>query len=327
MNVAIIGFGHIGKKHAESISEHSTLRLVAVCDPQFKVSKAVENDILFYQDIDKMLSENAEIDLVVVATPNGFHEANALKVLEYKKHVVIEKPMALTTMSCENIIAKAKMVDKEIFCVMQNRFSPVSQWLKQLIENQTLGRTFMVQINCFWNRDDRYYQPEKAESNKWHGLKSLDGGVLFTQFSHFIDLLYWCFGDIKNVQSKFQNFAHQHSTEFEDSGIVQFDFVNGGIGSINFSTAVSNKNFESSVTIIAEKGTVKVGGQYMEDVIYCEGIEIPVFESMPSNQSQFYNNIIQFFNHQAPKMIPAQDGKAVVAMIEEMMKVTSKEVE
>ena len=122
----------------------------------------------------------------------------------------------------------------------------------------------MVQLNCYWNRDDRYYKPDS-----WHGKKELDGGTLYTQFSHFIDILYWLFGDIENIQAKVNYLNHNHLTDFEDSGLVSFDFVNGGMGSINYSTSIWNKNLESSMTIIAEKGTVKIGGQYMDKVEVC----------------------------------------------------------
>ena len=122
----------------------------------------------------------------------------------------------------------------------------------------------MVQMNCYWNRDDRYY----GKSN-WKGKLELDGGVLFTQFSHFVDIMYWLCGDIKNVQARSTNFNHKESTEFDDSGIVNFDFVNGGMGSINYSTSIWGSNMESSIALIGEKGSVKVSGQYMEEVSYC----------------------------------------------------------
>jgi predicted dehydrogenase len=122
----------------------------------------------------------------------------------------------------------------------------------------------MVNINCYWNRDHRYYK-----KNYWKGTRDLDGGTLFTQFSHFVDIMYWLFGDITNIQSRFADFNHHDNTEFEDSGIISFDFINGGMGSLNFSTSVKNVNYESSLTIIAEKGTVKLGGQYMNEVQYC----------------------------------------------------------
>jgi predicted dehydrogenase len=178
--------------------------------------------------------------------------------------VVVEKPMALTKADCEKVIYSALHHHKTVFCVMQNRYSPPSVWLKEVIQSKTLGDIYMVQLNCYWNRDDRYYKKDN-----WKGTQHLDGGTLFTQFSHWIDIMYWLFGDIKNIQAKFADFNHQHSTDFEDSGFVSFDFINGGMGSINYSTAVWDKNLESSLTIIGSNGSIKVGGQYMDQVDVC----------------------------------------------------------
>ena len=147
---------------------------------------------------------------------------------------------------------------------MQNRYSPPSVWLKEIVEKKIIGDIYMVQLNCYWNRDERYYK-----NDGWKGNQNLDGGTLFTQFSHWIDIMYWVFGDIKNIKAKFADFNHKQSTDFEDSGFVSFDFVNGGMGSINYSTSVWDKNLESSLTIIGSKGSVKVGGQYMDQVEMC----------------------------------------------------------
>ena len=258
---AVIGSGHIGKRHAEMAHRNPHAELVAMCDCRSKEDCLVPYDVPFFQDVDEMLNTDLEIDVVCICTPNGLHAEHAVKALKAKKHVVVEKPMALSKADCEKVIYTALNVSRQIFCVMQNRYSPPSAWLKGLIEAGTLGDIYMVQINCYWNRDDRYY-----DKVYWKGTQDLDGGTLFTQFSHFLDIMYWLFGDITNIQSRFRDFNHGHNTEFEDSGLVMFDFVNGGLGSINFSTAVNDKNYESSMTIVGEKGTVKVGGQYMNEV-------------------------------------------------------------
>ena len=176
-----------------------------------------------------------------------------------------------------------------IFNISQQPSSPSSspsEWIKSVVDQGVLGEVYMVQINCYWNRDDRYYKKVH-----WKGTQDLDGGTLFTQFSHFIDIMYWLFGDITNIHSRFADFKHHHNTEFEDSGLVTFEFVNGGMGVLNFSTAVDRQNFESSMTIIAEHGTVKVGGQYMNEVEYCdiEGYEMPeLAEANPANDYGHY---------------------------------------
>jgi UDP-N-acetyl-2-amino-2-deoxyglucuronate dehydrogenase len=290
---AVIGCGHIGKRHAAMIQNNQESELVAMMDvlPKSKL-KGMEQfeEATFFTSIDELLSAGLEIDVVNIASPNGFHEEQALKVLKAGKHVVIEKPMALTKAGCEKIIFRALKNSRQVFCVMQNRYSPPSVWLKGVLNQGILGKIYMVQTNCYWNRDDRYYKPDSktGRPGTWHGTKDLDGGTLFTQFSHFIDLVYWYFGDITNIQAKLKDFNHEKTTDFEDSGFVNFDFMDGGIGSLNYSTAVWDKNLESSITIIAENGSIKVGGQYMNEVEYCHIKDYIMPDLPPSNPPNDY---------------------------------------
>ncbi len=283
IHFAIAGFGHIGKRHAEMISNNPACRLAAICDTRSKEELTDGfSAVPFFNSLEEMLENSPLVDVVCIATPNGFHEQHALTSLRCHKHVVIEKPMCLTRAGCEQIITVANEQQKLVFCVMQNRYSPPSMWLKDIVSRNLLGNIYMVQVNCFWNRDERYYKP-----GNWHGRRDLDGGTLFTQFSHFIDMIYWVFGDIQHIRSRFYDFKKQGLTEFEDSGMVSFEFVNGGAGSLHFSTAVWDKNLESSITVIGEKGTVKVAGQYMNEVEYChiKGYTMPVLEdSNPANK-------------------------------------------
>ncbi len=262
---AVIGQGHIGKRHAEMVRRNPDCELIAVCDILPEEKLGLENlKEKFYWDYDELLKSHPEIEVVNVCTPNGLHAAHAIKALEHRKNVVIEKPMALSKADCEKVIFTALQQNKNVFCVMQNRYSPPSAWLKEIIENKIIGDIYMVQLNCYWNRDERYYKKDN-----WKGTQELDGGTLFTQFSHWIDILYWLFGDITNIQAKFADFNHKEITDFEDSGFVSFDFANGGMGCINYSTSVWDKNLESSLTIVGSKGSVKVGGQYMDKVEVC----------------------------------------------------------
>ena len=223
---AVVGQGHIGKRHAEMVRRNPECELVAVCDVLPKEKLALENlTEKYYTNIDDLLKSHPEVEVVNICTPNGLHSEHALKAIDNDKHVVVEKPMALSKSDCEKIIYNALHHHKTVFCVMQNRYSPPSIWLKELIEKKTLGEIYMVQLNCYWNRDERYYK-----KGGWKGTQELDGGTLFTQFSHWIDIMYWLFGDIANIQAKFADFNHSASTDFEDSGFVSFDFMNGGMG-------------------------------------------------------------------------------------------------
>jgi UDP-N-acetyl-2-amino-2-deoxyglucuronate dehydrogenase len=248
--------------------------------------------------------------------------------LSAKKHVVIEKPMGLSKASCEEVIFKSLQVNKNVFCVMQNRYSPPSAWIKDVVEKNILGKIFLVQINCYWNRDERYYKQESKEN--WKGNQLLDGGTLFTQFSHFIDIMYWLFGDIKDIQASFNDFSHQQLTQFEDSGVVQFNFVSGGMGCLNYSTSVWDENLESSLTIIAEHGSVKIGGQYMNEVEYChiKDYTLPHIDAVnPANDYGSYKgsaanhhfiigNVVQTLKGNGTATTNALEGMKVVEIIE-----------
>jgi len=281
---AVIGQGHIGKRHAEMIRRNPDSELVAVCDvlPKDKLGLADITEA-YFTNIDDLLASGLHIDVVNICTPNGFHAEYAIKALQAKKHVVLEKPIALTKNDAELILFKSLEVSRHVFCVMQNRYSPPSVWLKELVDNETLGDIYIVKLDCYWNRDDRYYK-----KGNWHGDASLDGGTLFTQFSHFIDIMYWLFGDVQNIRGNFADFNHKELTDFEDTGVVTFDFINGGMGNLNYSTSVWDTNLESSITIIGSKGTVKVAGQYMNEVTYCHIKDYVMPELAASNPPNDY---------------------------------------
>ena len=327
---AVIGCGHIGKRHAEMIVRNPEAELVAIVDvlPAKQVN-AEQFEVPFFNSIEDLLASDLEIDVVNIASPNGFHANHALQALEARKHVVVEKPMTLSKADAEKVIFKAQLVHRQVFAVMQNRYSPPSVWIKEMIESGRLGKIFMVQLNCYWNRDNRYYKV-----GSWHGNKELDGGTLFTQFSHFIDILYWLFGDLQNIKSRFYDFNHEGMTDFEDSGIVTFDFLNGGSGAMNFSTSVWDKNLESSMTIIAENGAVKIGGQYMDKVEHCHVKDYEMPELTPTNLGNDYGaykgsaqnhnyvieNVVDVVNNRAVIATKALDGMKVVEIIERIYK-------
>jgi UDP-N-acetyl-2-amino-2-deoxyglucuronate dehydrogenase len=308
---AVIGQGHIGKRHAEMLRRNSDTELIAVCDilPKEKLGL---NDLKekFYTSAEEMLKAHPEVEVVNVCTPNGLHADHCLKALDAGKHVVVEKPMALQRRDCELILSKALQKHKQIFCVMQNRYSPPSVWLKEIIDKKIIGEVHMVQLNCYWNRDDRYYK-----KGNWKGTQALDGGTLFTQFSHWIDLLYWLFGDLTDIQAKFADFNHETLTEFEDSGFVNFRFVQGGMGAINYSTAVWDRNLESSISVIGSKGSVKVGGQYMDKVEECHIKDYtlpPLAETAPANDYGAYKGSANNHHFLIENVVDTLKGKNTV---------------
>ena len=325
---AVVGCGHIGKRHAEMVFRNADAELIAIADAKPEAELNLNNyGVPVFQSLEDLLAQDLDIDVICIATPNGLHSKMAITALEHKKHIVIEKPMGLSKANCEEVIFSALRNHKQVFCVMQNRYSPPSVWLKEMVEQKKLGEIYQVQINCYWNRDERYYTP-----NNWHGNLALDGGTLFTQFSHFIDIMYWLFGDVQNIQSRFADFNHQELTDFEDSGFINFEFVNGGIGSFNFSTAVQNQNLESSLTIIAEKGTIKVGGQYMNEISTCDIKDYTMPELAPVNPANDYGaykgsaanhhyiieNVVKTLQGNDTTTTNALEGLKVVDIIERM---------
>ena len=332
----VVGAGHIGKRHAEMIRREGEGELVALVDIRTEEECSAEHfDVPFFSSIEELMNSDLEFDVVNVCTPNGLHASQSLSALSEGKHVVCEKPMGLSKDECEKVIFKSLQMSKSVFCVMQNRYSPPSEWIKSVIDNKLLGDIFMVQLNCYWNRDDRYYK-----AGGWKGTKDLDGGTLFTQFSHFIDIMYWLFGDIQNINGRFADFTHSTSTDFEDSGLVNFEFINGGMGCINYSTAVAMQNLESSMTIVGSKGSVKIGGQYMNEVEVCniQDYEMPeLAEANPANDYGPYKgsaanhnyvikNVIDTLKGRTTATTNALEGLKVVEIIERIYTVRNEQL-
>ena len=325
---AICGVGHIGRRHAALVSRHSSAEVVALIDvrPELQPDLAVEfPGVSFFTSLEDYLQYGPVAEVLTVATPNGLHAPQAVAGLRHGLHVVIEKPIALRTADAETIVRTAQQTGKLAFGVMQNRYSPPAAWLKQIVDEGHLGQVCLVQLTCFWNRDARYYRP-----GGWKGTRDLDGGTLFTQFSHFVDLLYWVFGDITNITARFRDFAHAGLTEFEDSGLITFDLVRGGSGTLSYSTAVWDRNLESSLTVVAERGSLRIAGQYMDKVDYChlDGYEMPdlaptnpanhygAFQGSAANHVQVIDNVVDTVQQRSHATTNALEGLKVVEIIE-----------
>jgi UDP-N-acetyl-2-amino-2-deoxyglucuronate dehydrogenase len=324
----ICGVGHIGHRHAVLVARHAEAQLVALVDVRSELQTELAAEfpgVPFFSSIEEYLVQGPAADVLTIATPNGLHASQAVAGLRHGLHVVIEKPIALLTADAELILQTAQQANRLVFGVMQNRYSPPAAWLKQVYEQGHLGQIFLVQFSCFWNRDARYYLP-----SGWKGTQALDGGTLFTQFSHFVDLLYWVFGDIANITARFRDFTHSGLTEFEDSGLITFDLVRGGSGTLSYSTAVWDRNLESSLTLIAEQGSLKIGGQYLDKVEYCylQDYTMPnlpptnaannygPYQGSAANHVQVIDNVIDTLKQRSAVTTNAYDGLKVVEMIE-----------
>ncbi len=323
---AVLGLGHIGTRHADMVLVHPEAELAAIIDENTALeAKATGTySVPFFTSLDNFLQSGVSVDIICIATPNALHAAQGIQCMNAGTHVVIEKPMALTTTDCDAILECARTNNKQVFCVMQNRYSAAMQWLKKLMEEGKLGDIYMVDVHCYWNRDERYYT-----GNTWHGTAALDGGTLFTQFSHYIDLLYWLFGDVHNITAQFANNNHKGLIDFEDSAAISFNFISGGMGSLSYSTSVWDKNMESTMVIVAEKGTVKIGGQYMDKLEYChikdyelkESISSPVeqvagYTAAKANHHFVIQNAVEVLKGRSEITTNALEGTKVVDIIE-----------
>lgn len=322
----IIGYGNIGKRHAQHIIKHPEAILTSICEVAgFEFEEELPPTIKRYDRIEDMLQEG-EIDVVNVCTPNYLHHPHTLMSLEAGKHVVCEKPMAISSEECEDMIQKANQVNKTIFVVKQNRYNAPVQQVRNLLMNQQLGKVFMVQVNCFWNRNEYYYQ-----ESSWRGKKKLDGGCLFTQFSHFVDILFYLFGEISSCQGVMNNYNHPY-TEVEDSGSFIMQSKDGVMVNFNFSTCSYERNMEGAITILAEHGTIKIGGQYLNTIEYqhIKNVVLPAiniqaksndygrYQGSMSNHDLVIDNVVQTLRGKAEVMTNASEGKKVIDIIELM---------
>lgn len=326
INFAIVGCGRIAQRHADHINKLG--KLVAVCDviPQRALMLAEKYHARAYFSISDMLRDVEDIDVVSICTPNGLHAAHSIEALNRGCHVLCEKPMALNVHDCGEMIKAAERANKRLFIVKQNRFNPPVTAVKQLLDDGKLGQIYSVQLNCFWNRNSEYYE------NSWKGTKALDGGTLFTQFSHFIDLLYWMIGDVKDVVAFTANYHHKEIIEFEDTGTVTLRFHNSTIGTINYSVNSFEQNMEGSLTIFAEKGTIKIGGQYLNELEY-QKIDNYEIKDLPpgnppnnygkylgsmSNHDKVYKNIIEVLNNGGVIATNGFEGMKTVEIIDKI---------
>jgi UDP-N-acetyl-2-amino-2-deoxyglucuronate dehydrogenase len=332
INFAIVGCGRIAQRHAEHISKRG--KLIAVCDVVAEKANAMAESYgaVAYTDYTEMLKNETTIDVVAVCSPNGLHAIHSIEALKAGYHVLCEKPMGLTVQECGDMIQAAERANKRLFAIKQNRYNPPVAAVKEAIDSGKLGKVLSIQLSCFWNRNTDYY------ANSWKGTKDLDGGTLFTQFSHFVDLLYWLIGDVDEVAAMMGNFAHQGIIEFEDTGVVILKFTNGAIGTINYTVNSFQKNMEGSLTIFGEKGTVKIGGQYLNELEY-QNIEDYKIENLPegnkannygnytgsmSNHDKVYDNLIEVLTHNAAITTSSYEGMKTVEIIQKIYKAAHK---
>jgi len=328
INFGIIGFGKIGPRHKQKIDENDNCNLIAICDiDKNKLIDIEGNNIQLYTDYKEMLKDKV-IDVVSVCTPNYLHAQMTIDALNAGKHVICEKPMALSTQDCEKMIDAKSKNNRKLFIVKQNRYNPPVQAVRNLLNENKLGKLFFIVLNCYWNRNNEYFA-----SSTWKGSREKDGGALFTQFSHFIDLMYWFAGDVESVYAFAKNYNHPE-IEIEDTGVVALKFANGAIGTINFTNCAYKKNMEGSITLFGEKGTVKIGGEYLNTIEYqkIKNFEISnlpksqdsndygTYKGSMSNHHKVYENVVNVLCNNGNIDVGGSDGMQTVKIVESIYK-------
>jgi UDP-N-acetyl-2-amino-2-deoxyglucuronate dehydrogenase len=322
---AVIGCGSIGKRHVAVIDSESQAELIAICDIDEKKCKELSElyNVVYYTDYKKMLAE-IKVDFVNIATPHADHAPMAIEVAKAKMNILVEKPMSLSTVEGERMIQAAKDNHVKLYVVKQNRFNIPIKLTKEALDMKKLGRIFMVKCDVLWNRYDGYYN-----ESPWRGKKATEGGAVYTQASHFIDLLIWWFGDV--VKSTGIIDTKNHTIEIEDCGSAVLNFSSGAICSFNWTTCVYNKNYEGSITIIGEFGTIKIGGQYLNKIEYWDVRAFPLqegidftdkpnsygkYQGTSSNHDKVISSIIANLKKENDDVVEGAEGLKSISAIE-----------
>ena len=321
----IIGCGHIGKRHAAVISSDPNGSIVALAD----IRRDEAEDLASEWGVKNVFSEYPEMfgesmDVVSICTPHYLHREMAIASMESGFHVLVEKPMAISSTDAHEMIAAADKLQKKLFVVKQNRYNvPVILTSKALKEG-ALGRVFSVQCNVLWNRHQEYY-----DQSEWRGVKEKEGGALFTQASHFVDLMIHWFGPLSSAQATVT--TQNHNIEIEDCGHAVLEFPDGVVGSLGWTTNVYNKNYEGSITIIAERGTIKIGGPYLNKIEFWDVQAYPLpdnisfvdapnmygsYEGSSSNHHRVIEEVIKSIRGETSDIVEGEEGELSIAAIE-----------
>lgn len=265
IRIAIVGCGRISKNHFSSIEIHDTeLELVAVCelDEQLLIKYKQQFLVNGYQNLSEML-EKERLDVVSICTPSGMHSKQVIEVAQAGVHVITEKPMATRWEDGLNMVRACDEANVKLFVVKQNRRNATLQLLKRAVDEKRFGRIYMVHLNVFWSRPQSYY-----DQAKWRGTWEFDGGALMNQASHYVDLIDWLIGPVASVQAMLSTLGRD--IEVEDTGVINIRWRNGALGSMSVTMLTYPKNYEGSIIILGEKGSVKVGGVAVNEIQHWE---------------------------------------------------------
>jgi len=322
---AVVGCGNIGSRHLHHITSNSEAELVGLCDNDGAVAAkyATQCNVPAFTDYSEMLNRS-NADVVSICTPHALHAPMTIEAVAAGKHVLVEKPMALTVSDALRMKDAAAAKGVHLMMVWQNRYNVPVQLTYNALRDRRLGRIFMVHCSVLWNRPQGYY-----DSSPWRGSTRLEGGALYTQCSHFVDLLIHFFGEIESVNSVGD--TKNHSIEIDDCGAAILQFHSGVLGTITYTTCVHNKNYEGSITIVGEKGTIKIGGEYLNTIEFWNVENFPLpraiqftdkpnrytsYSGSASNHDKVIADVIATVTQRVPRVPGWDDGHRVVKAIQ-----------
>ena len=319
IRIAVVGCGRISQSHFAAIHEHEAdLELVAVCDVDAAILKAheVERGVPGYISLEEML-KSSQPDVVALCTPSGLHPEQAVLAAQMGVHVVTEKPMATRWRDGQRMVRACDEAGVRLFVVKQNRHNGTLQLLKRAVDEKRFGKIHMVQLNVFWSRPQAYY-----DQAKWRGTWEFDGGAFMNQASHYVDLLEWLIGPVEKVQSLMST---TRDIEVEDTGVLNVKWRNGALGSMSVTMLAYPQNLEGSITILGEKGSVRVGGvavneiqlwQFAEAQDYDRDVQEVSYQTgsvYGFGHARYYDNVVATLRGKAE---PATDGREGLKSLE-----------
>jgi UDP-N-acetyl-2-amino-2-deoxyglucuronate dehydrogenase len=313
MRVALVGCGRISRSHFEALQKVEGLRLAAVCDAVADRAQeaATAYDVPAFRSYEEMLTR-AECDVVAVCTPSGLHPAHGVAAARAGKHVVCEKPMAISLAGADELVQACDRAGVHLFVVKQNRLNPAVQLLRRAVDKGRFGRIYMANTTVRWARPQEYY-----DSAPWRGTWEFDGGAFMNQASHYVDLIQWLMGPVESVMAKTATLARRIETE--DSGVAILKFRSGALGAIEVTMLTYPRNLEGSITLLGEKGTVKIAGTAVNRVEHWQFAEyddddklIEAASTSPPTvygfgHEGYYRNVLAVLRGEAP---PETDGRA-----------------
>jgi UDP-N-acetyl-2-amino-2-deoxyglucuronate dehydrogenase len=291
IKIALVGCGRIAKNHFQAIEQHQDkLQLTAVCDNDLQALQHATElyGVKGYLSINDML-QNCDADIVSLCTPSGHHPSQAVAVAQSGRHVISEKPMATRWADGLRMVNACDEAGVRLYIVKQNRLNATLQLLKKAIDKNRFGKIYLVNINVFWTRPQEYY-----DQGQWRGTWDLDGGAYMNQASHYIDLAHWLLGPVESVQAMTATLARK--IQAEDTGVMNIRWRNGAMGSVNVTMLTYPKNYEGSITILGEKGTVRIGGVAVNEVQHWE-FETPDVDDAAIHDASYQTTSVYGFGH------------------------------